>query len=83
MIRPEKYDRALQAINAVLIGARAMAASRAPYEELVDLLDVAEYLPSLCLRSDDQTEHFRDVLADNAQRFPAFQAALDRFDGKP
>ncbi len=80
MISPDKHDRALDAINAVLVYARAMAASGAPYDELVAMLDAAEYLPTLFLRTDDQTDHFRGVLLDNAQRFPGFQAALERFD---
>jgi hypothetical protein len=80
MIRTEKQKHALEAIHAVLVGARAMAASSTPYGELVAVLDVAEYLPRLCLRADDQTEHFRGVLADNADRFTALQAALERFD---
>jgi hypothetical protein len=80
MISREKHDRALEAINAVLVHARMMAASGAPYEELVAVLDAAEYLPTLFLRHDDQTEHFRAVLLDNVQRFPGFQAALELFD---
>ena len=80
MIRADKHDRALDAINAVLIHARMMAASRAPYEDLVAVLDGAEYLPTLFLRKDDQTVHFRETLSDLAAKFPAFQAALERFD---
>jgi hypothetical protein len=80
MIRRDKHDRALDAINAVLVHARMMAASRASYDDLVAVLDAAEYLPTLFLRLDDQTEHFRSILSDNAVRFPAFRAALERFD---
>lgn len=80
MISPDKHDQALDAINAVLVYARAMAASGAPYGDLVAILDVAEYLPTLFLQRDDQTAHFRGVLFDNAQRFEGFQAALERFD---
>jgi hypothetical protein len=80
MITEAKHDRALEAINAVLVHARAMAASRVPYEDLVEVLDALEYLPTLFLRHDDQTDQFRAVLADNAQKFPGFQTALERFD---
>ena len=80
MIRQDKHDRALDAINAVLVHVRMMVASRAPYEDLLAVLDTAEYLPTLFLRRDDQTDHFRAVLSENAQKFPAFQAALERFD---
>jgi hypothetical protein len=80
MIREDKHDRALDAINAVLVHARMMAASRAAYEDLVAVLDTAEYLPTLFLRKDDQTDHFRAVLLDNSHKFAAFKAALERFD---
>ncbi len=80
MIRQDKHDRALDAINAVLVHVRMMVASRAPYEDLLAVLDIAEYLPALFLRRDDQTDHFRAVLSENARKFPAFQAALERFD---
>jgi hypothetical protein len=80
VIRQDKHDRALEAINAVLVYARTMAASSASYDDLIAILDAAEYLPTLFLQGDDQTEHFRAVLADNAGRFPGFSAALERFD---
>lgn len=78
MIRAEKHDRALEAINIILVYARAMAAERAAYEDLVAVLDVAEYLPMLFLQTADTTDHFRDMLSDT--KHPAFQAALERFD---
>ncbi len=80
MISPEKHDRALEAINAILVHARMMAAANASSEELVAVLDVAEYLPMLFLRKEDMTEHFRQMLADIAPKNAAFQAALERFD---
>ena len=80
MIRQDKHDRALDAINAVLVHARTMAASHAAYEDLAAVLDVAEYLPTLFLRKEDMTDHFRDVLRDSATKYPAFQAGLERFD---
>jgi len=57
-----------------------MAASHASYDDLVAVLDAAEYLPSLLLRKEDMTDQFREVLSDGAAKYPAFQAALDRFD---
>ncbi len=80
MIRQDKHDRALEAINAVLVHARAMAASRAAYEDLAAVLDVAEYLPTLFLQTEDMTDHFRNVLSDSAAKYPAFQAGLERFE---
>jgi hypothetical protein len=80
MIRQDKHDRALDAINAVLVHARMMAASHAAYDDLVAVLDTAEYLPTLFLRKEDMTDHFRGMLSDFAGKYPAFQSALDRFD---
>jgi hypothetical protein len=80
MIRPDKHDRALEAINAVLIHARMMAASRAAFDDLVSVLDVAEYLPTLFLRKADMTDHFRDTLREYAPKYVAFQAALEKFE---
>lgn len=80
MIRPDKHDRALEAINAVLVHARLMAASHAAFDDLVAVLDVAEYLPTLFLRTEDMTDHFRDMLNDSAAKYAAFRAALERFD---
>jgi hypothetical protein len=80
MIRSDKQKQALEAINIVLSYARMMAASHAAYDDLVAVLDVAEYLPTLFLRTDDMTDHFRDTLKDHAARYSAFQAGLEKFD---
>lgn len=81
MIRSDKHDRALQAINAVLAEARFMAGTHAAYDELVAVLDVAEYLPMLFLRADDQTDHFRATLLALAAKFPRTGLAVQHFDG--
>jgi hypothetical protein len=80
MIRSDKHERALEAINAVLVYARMMAASREDYDDLVAVLDVAELLPTLFLRQEDMTDQFRSLLSESAARFPGFQSALERFD---
>jgi hypothetical protein len=80
MIRQDKHDRALEAIHRVLVAARFMATRQAPYEDLVAVLDIAEYLPTLFLRKDDQTDHFRDMLADNAKKYEGLNLALEIFD---
>jgi tRNA-dihydrouridine synthase len=80
MIRLEKHDRALEAIHALLVHARMMAGSHAAYEDLVEVLDIAEYLPTLFFGSVDLTDHFREMLREHAPKYSAFQAALERFD---
>src|SRR5262245_39898418 len=78
MIIAEKERGALAAINAVLVLARKLA-----YEgsaaELVEVLDIAEYLPMLMLESSDRTKEFREQLAALAEKNPNFALALDRF----
>ena len=81
MIRPDKRDDALRAINRLLVYARMMAADKAPHEDIFNVLDVAELLPMLFLEERDRTEFFREMLTDT--RYPAFVAALDVFDGHP
>lgn len=83
MIRAEKQALALEAINVVIVYARMMAGARAPYDDLIAVLDVAEYLPSLFLEAEDRTEYFREVLFEGASKWPAFRAALARFDKDP
>ncbi len=80
MIAAEKERVALWSLNAVLVIARAMAYEKAPHELLAEVLDTAEYLPLLLLHAADETAHFRDMLADLADRDARFQIAVDRFD---
>ena len=80
MIRPDKHDCALDAIHMLLVYARRMAASHAAYDQLVAVLDVAEYLPMLFLRKEDMTDHLHDTLREFAGKYPGFQAALERFE---
>jgi hypothetical protein len=79
MIAADKERGALAAINAVLVLARSMA-----YEgtsgELVDVLDVAEYLPMLMLEQTDRTAEFREQLVGLATKRPQFALAVERFD---
>ena len=79
-VRPEKEKSALIAIHAVLVHARAMAADRVPYEQLVYALDSAEYLPALMLESGDSTDVFRATLCGLAKVYPDFAWALQKFD---
>jgi|GEM_PF-6989823 len=45
MIRPDKYENALWALNAVLVWIRKMTYEKAGYKLLGDVLEVAEMLP--------------------------------------
>lgn len=82
MIRPEKYEDAMRALNAVLVWARQMAYEKASHEELAEVLDVAEELPTLFLQKDDLTDYFRASLQGLAGKYPRFGLAIERFDGR-
>ena len=79
MIDPTKLPNALYALQAVLVRARAMANEPNKREELVDLLDYAEYLPCLIAKQTDETDRFRANLEEISNRHQcAF--VLQRFD---
>lgn len=82
MIRPEKYENAVRALNAVLVWARQMAYEKASHEQLAEVLDVAEELPTLLIQEDDMTDCFRDALQGLAAKYPGFGLAIERFDGR-
>jgi hypothetical protein len=79
MIEQTKQRSALAALNAILVLGRQMA-RQGQSADLVEILDVAEYLPMLMLDSKDCTAEFRQNLVDLARKRPAFEMALQRFD---
>ena len=81
MIRAEKHDAALRALNDILVWARTLAYHKVAHEQLADVLDLAEQLPMLFLRTDDQTDYFRDVLVDLESNY-GFAVARQHFDGE-
>ncbi len=80
MIRPEKYENALRALNAVLVAARAMAHEGRAHGELAEVLDVAEYLPRLLAEPEERSAEFREQLAGLAAKYPTCTFAVERFD---
>ena len=79
MIAPNKLNNALYALQGVLIRARSFAAEANKAKDLAALLDYAENLPRLIARKEDETENFRIILQEVAQRYQcAF--VLQRFD---
>lgn len=82
MIRPENHENALRALNAVLVTARLMAYEKASHEQLAEVLDLAEELPTLFIQKDDMTDYFRQALQALAERHPGFGWAVERFDGR-
>jgi hypothetical protein len=79
MLRSEKQQPALRALNVILVVARSFANDRRS-KELVNILDVAEYLPLLFLDKADMTESFKEQLLYLAEKHPEFQQAVYCFD---
>ena len=80
MIRPEKFNGALAALQAVLIHARKLAYDGEPHRDIADLLDSAEILPSMICSDADETERFRLQLLGIGERH-RWWMPLERFDG--
>jgi hypothetical protein len=79
MIASDKLPNALYALQGVLIYARSLANHPSNAKEAAALLDYAEHLPRLIASEVDETNKFRDVIAEIASRYKcAF--VLQRFD---
>lgn len=73
-------EAALRAIHLVIIQAQVMAFEERPHAEIAEVLDSAEYLPSLLLEDDDRSALFRQTLVE-LQRFGSgFARPLDAYD---
>lgn len=79
MITPNKLPNALYALQGVLIRARAMANEPDKAKELAELLDYAEYLPSLIAKQTDETNNFRAIL-EEVSKCSQCAFVLQRFD---
>ena len=85
MVRTNKNESALYALQGVLICARDLAlrcareGSSNDLQTLVEMLDRAEYLPFLLASADDQTVQFRGILREIARRHGG-DFILRRFD---
>ncbi len=82
MIREDKFEAALAALQSILIQAKCRA-----YESgdptLGDLLNDAELLPEHLGAVDDRSQEFRDLLVSIAQTHPGLRHVLDTFDQSP
>jgi len=62
MLKQEKLNSAILAIQDLVIRARNFAYQNYPNEKLAEFLDDIEYLPGLILEEEDRTELFEDYL---------------------
>jgi hypothetical protein len=82
MVADGKLEKALWALNFVLVEGRTMAYDSALHGDLAAVFDAAEVLPILVLKDTDETELFREILVDLVSDYPRMQEAVDRFDGR-
>lgn len=82
MIREDKYEQSLRALQFVLVRARFLA-YQGESQRAGDLLDGAELLPEYLAVEEDMTDEFRETLAGLAQTEPGCAQALHIFDGTP
>jgi hypothetical protein len=80
MIRADKLENAIHALEGLLVCSRAMVENGESMEQLAEVLDYAEYLPPLLASPDDRTDEYRGLLESLTARHPAFALALQRFD---
>jgi hypothetical protein len=81
MIRREKFDQALRALNSILIRARFLAGS-GNTAEVADLLDAAEILPKYIAQPEDATELFRSALQSISSEHISCSHIIEEFDRK-
>lgn len=81
MISGEKHQKALIALNKILVTLRWLVGQGDKEKEyLYKLLDWTEYLPLLIADPEDKTERFHQALRDLAENFPEFNRALAVFE---
>ena len=70
MIQPEKYSKALSALQQIIIRARFLASKENQMPKVVGLLDAAEELPQLIADAEDRTAEFATALRAISERYP-------------
>jgi len=80
MIREDKQQAALAAINAALVMTRHLSQDSSAGHQVAEVLDAIEYLPRLLADPQDRTDAFRQVLTDLIRLDGSFGLALHRFD---
>jgi hypothetical protein len=69
MIKEEKFQNALYALQALLIQARSMAYEKVDHKRLAELLDDAEELPQLIAVAEDKTDDFKAALTELSKQY--------------
>lgn len=79
MIRDDKYQSALRALNSILTRARWIA-NEANQRRLAELLDAAEVLPTYLAQPEDTTDEFRAVVEDISTQFEECAHIIEEFN---
>jgi hypothetical protein len=70
MIQPEKHNKALWAVQQVIVRARFLASKENQMAKVIGLLDAAEELPQLIADREECTDAFASALQAIAERYP-------------
>jgi hypothetical protein len=79
MIQPEKYGKALAALQQIIIRARFLASKENQMPKVVGLLDAAEELPQLIADAEDRTAEFATALQAISERYPYCRSIFTEF----
>lgn len=80
MIRPEKKQNALCALNRAIVLTRAIAYEESDFSGIADALDVLDYMLRLLADPEEKTDLFRRCLEDIVRKNPRFSSLLEVFD---
>jgi hypothetical protein len=78
MIREDKLNNSILAIQDLVIRARNLAYQKHSVEELANFLDGIEYLPALILEKKDRTNEFEFYLEGLCNQY-GFPEILDKY----
>ncbi len=80
MIQPEMHNKALAALQQVIIRARFLASKENQMTKVVGLLDAAEELPQLIAAQEDRTTEFAAALQAISERYPYCRNIFAEFE---
>ncbi len=80
MIQPDKHNRALWALQQIIVRARFLASKENQMTKVVGLLDAAEELPQLIAEAEDRTVEFTIALQAITERYPYCRNILAEFE---
>lgn len=83
MAIPEKHEKALRAIQAIMLRARFLVYTQDDYKKIADILDYGEVLPILLCSTEDETDKFSNYLQSMRNKHSDCAYIYDEFIGNP